>query len=211
MAPRARRAFPSVAERPGGIRTARRGVWPWCGATLLAVLAILMAGDAGADPQASAGLTVGGGVENVVGPPGSTGGAFYLGGRGSILFLRNRGADMALGPYLDVATASFHNVDLGGGLEWLLPVRDDLPIVLSAGAFWREGEGRSFSPGMEGTVFFGSRSYNFHSWYGLAAGLFAQTRWVPSSPSTLDLVFGLQIDAEILALPSILIIEVLRH
>ena len=62
---------------------------------------------------------------------------FHPGARGSILFLRNRGTDMDIGPYLDVATASFHNVDLGGGAEWLIPVRDDLPLVLSAGAFWR--------------------------------------------------------------------------
>jgi hypothetical protein len=179
-------------------------------AVLVGCLAVSTAKDVLADPQASAGLTLGGAVDDVVGPAGVQG-AFHLGARGSVLFLRNRGADMAIGPYLDVATASFHNVDLGGGAEWLIPVRDDLPLVVSAGAFWREGDGRSFKPGMEGTMFWGSRSYNFHSWYGLAAGIFAQTRWIPSSPATLDLVFGLQIDAEILALPSILIFEALRH
>jgi len=166
--------------------------------------------DAKADPQASAGLTIGGVVQDVVGPSPASG-ALHLGGRASVLLLRNRGADMAVGPYLDAATASFHDVDLGGGAEWLLPVRDDLPLVLSAGAFWRNGEGRSWSPGMEGTVFFGSRSYNFHSWYGLAAGLFAQTRWLPSSPSTLDLVFGVQIDVELLVLPALLIYEAIAH
>jgi hypothetical protein len=163
-----------------------------------------------ADPQASVGLTIGGAVEDVVGPTPASG-AFHLGGRGSILFLRNRGADMAIGPYVDVATASFHNVDLGGGAEWLLPVRDDLPLVLSAGAFWRNGDGRSWTPGMEGTIFFGSRSYNFHSWYGMAAGLFAQSRWIPSSPSTVDLVFGVQIDGELLALPVLFVWEAIRH
>jgi hypothetical protein len=179
------------------------------GAVLLGCLAVSTAKDALADPQASVGLTLGGAVDDVVGP--GTEGAFHLGARGSVLFLRNRGTDMAIGPYLDVATASFHNVDLGGGAEWLIPVRDDLPLVLSAGAFWREGDGRSFTPGMESTLFWGSRSFNFHSWYGLAAGIFAQTRWIPQSPATLDLVFGLQIDAEILALPSILLFEALRH
>jgi hypothetical protein len=179
-------------------------------AGVVAVVGLLWTRDAGADPQASLGLTIGGVVEDAVGPSPASG-AFHLGGRGSVLFLRNRGADMAIGPYLDVATASFHDVDFGGGAEWLLPVRDDLPIVLSAGAFWRNGEGRSWNPGMEGTVFFGSRSYNFHSWYGMAAGLFAQSRWIPSSPSTMDLVFGVQIDGEILALPALLIYEAFRH
>jgi hypothetical protein len=181
-------------------------------APIAVVVAIVLAStsEAAADPQASVGLTVGAAVENTVGPS-PTQGAFHLGGRGSILFLRNRGNQMAVGPYLDVATMNFHDVDLGGGAEWLIPVRDDLPVVLSAGAFWRDGNSRSWNPGMEGTVFFGSRSYNFHSWYGLAAGLFAQSRWVPASPSTLDLVFGLQIDGEILALPAIFLFEALKH
>jgi hypothetical protein len=164
--------------------------------------------EASSAPQASLGLTLGGAVENVT--PGPSGGAFHLGGRGDVLFLRNRGADMAVGPYVDVATAAFHDLDLGGGVEWLLPVRDDLPIVLSGGPFWRNGESHAWAPGVEGTFFFGSRSYNFHSWYGLAAGLFAQSRWIPQA-SSLDLVFGVQIDAEILALPPLLLWEALTH
>jgi hypothetical protein len=186
----------------------RRAEVAACGVAV--ALGVVSAPDATADPQASAGLTIGGVVEDVVGPS-HPGGALHLGGRASVLLLRNRGADMAVGPYLDAATASFRDVDLGGGAEWLVPVRDDLPLVLSAGAFWRNGEGRSWNPGMEGTVFFGSRSYNFHSWYGLAAGLFAQTRWIPSPPSTLDLVFGVQIDGELLVLPALLIYEAIAH
>src|SRR6185437_3814369 len=174
---------------------ARKAAWG-----LAAAIVAGLGRPAMADPQVSAGLTVGGAVENVVGPA-PPGGAFHLGGRGSILFLRNRGSDMAIGPYVDVATASFHDLDVGAGAEWLLPVRDDLPIVLSAGGFLRDGDARSWNPGLEGTVFFGSRSYNFHSWYGMAVGIFAQTRWVPASPATLDMVFGIQIDGELMALP----------
>jgi hypothetical protein len=179
-----------------------------CGVAV--VVGAIWAPDATAEPQASVGLTIGGVVQDVVGPSAASG-AFHLGGRASVLLLRDRGADMAVGPYVDVATASFHDLDLGGGAEWLVPVRDDTPLVLSAGAFSRHGEGRSWSPGMEGTVFFGSRSYNFHSWYGLAAGVFAQSRWIPSSPSTLDLVFGVQIDGELLVLPALLLYEAIRR
>ncbi len=170
---------------------------------------VLVSGSARADPQASAGLTVGGVVENAIGAGGMSG-AFHMGGRASALFLRDRGNEMAIGPYVDAATASFRNVDLGGGIEWLLPVRDDLPIVVSGGGFWRNGSERSWAPGVEGTVFFGSRSYNFHSWYGLAAGVFAQCRWLPSTPATVDLVMGVQIDAELLALPLLFLYEALR-
>lgn len=138
-------------------------------------------------------------------------GAVHWGGRADVLFLRSRGTDMAVGPYIDVATSSFHDVDAGGGVEWLLPVRDDLPFVLSAGAFARSGEGLSWAPGLEGTLFWGSRSYNFHSWYGMATGLFAQTRYLPGSPERADLVFGIQVDGELLLMPSILILSLIRH
>ncbi len=171
--------------------------------------ATLASAIAHADPQASVGLTAGGVVEDAAGPE-ATRGAVHLGGRASILFLRNRGNEMAIGPYVDAATAGFRNLDLGGGGEWLLPVRDDLPIVLSAGAFWRAAQDRSSTPGVESTAFFGSRSYNFHSWYGLAAGVFVQSRWLPAFPAALDLVFGVQIDGEILALPVLLLYESLR-
>ncbi|HEY8042262.1 MAG TPA: hypothetical protein VIF15_20810 [Polyangiaceae bacterium] len=185
--------------------------WFHVGAPLALLVATWSAGsEARADPQASLGVTVGGAVEDVSGPR-SPEGAFHLGGRGDVLFLRNRAHDMAVGPYVDVASAGFHDLDAGGGAEWLLPVTDDMPLVLSAGGFARNGEGRTWSPGMEGTVFFGSRSYNFHSWYGLAAGLFAQSRWLPASPATLDLVFGVQIDGQLLALPFLFVFEAIAH
>jgi hypothetical protein len=118
---------------------------------------------------------------------------------------------MALGPYVDAGTASFHEFDAGGGIEWLVPTRDELPFVLSAGGFARNGAGRSWAPGLEGTLFFGSRSYNFHSLYGLAVGVFAQSRWIPSSPASMDLVFGVQLDAELLVLPLVFAYEAVRH
>ncbi len=179
-------------------------VFTWLGA----FAPVLAAGDARSAPQASAGLTFGGVVEDFT--TGTPHGQAHLGGRGDVLFLRSRGTDMALGPYLDWATSSFHDIDLGGGFSWLLPVRDDLPFVLSAGGFLRDGEGHSWAPGVEATIFWGSRSYNFHSWYGMAAGLFAQTRYVPGPAEQADLVLGIQLDAEMLLMPSMLILQLLR-
>jgi hypothetical protein len=173
-----------------------------------AFAAVFAAGEARAAPQASAGLTFGGVVEDFT--SGTPHGQAHLGGRDDVLFLRSRGSDMALGPYLDWATSSFHDIDLGGGFSWLIPVRDDLPFVLSAGGFLRDGEGHSWAPGVEATIFWGSRSYNFHSWYGMAAGLFAQTRYVPGPAEQADLVLGIQVDAEMLLMPSMLILQLLR-
>jgi hypothetical protein len=134
-----------------------------------------------------------------------------VGGRADVLLLRAAERDMALGPYLDVATTEFHDVDVGGGVEWLVPLTEEVPVVASAGVFARNGQGRSWAPGAEGTLFVGSRSYNFHSWYGLAVGFFAQGRWVPVSPATFDLVAGVQIDAEILAMPFLLLYTAITH
>jgi hypothetical protein len=175
---------------------------PWLGCSLGVQVATY--GVARAEPQASAGVTAGAVVENVEGPSGP-GTSLHLGGRADVLFLRQRNGQMALGPYLDVATAGFRNSDVGGGLEWLVPLSADVPLVVSAGGLLRNGEGRSWAPGVEGTLFVGSRSYNFHSWYGLAAGLFVQTRWVPQAPQSADLVFGAQVDLELMALPVLLL------
>lgn len=153
-------------------------------------------------------MTFGGVIEDV--PSGPPHGQAHWGARGDVLFLRSRGNQMAVGPYLDAATSSFHDFDAGGGLEWLLPVRDDLPFVLSGGLFGRTGEGHGLAPGLEGTLFWGSRSYNFHSVYGIALGLFAQTRYVPSNPEQTDFVIGIQLDGEVMLMPSMLILQLLR-
>lgn len=166
------------------------------------------ASPARADPQTSVGLTLGGVVRD---ESSGTGGAFHMGVRGDLLLLRSSNRAMAVGPYVDVATASFHDADLGGGLGWLLPVTEDFPLLLSAGGFARDGDGRGWRPGVEGTLLVGPRSYNFHAWYGLAGGLFVQTRWVPQSPSTLDVVIGAQVDVELLALPFVFAWQSLVH
>jgi len=163
-----------------------------------------------ADPQASLGLTAGAALQDVAGP-GPVAPMFHVGGRADVLWLRSRPGQMALGPYADVATAWFTNVDTGAGLEWLLPVTTDFPAILSAGAFARNGAGRSWAPGVEGTLFLGARSFNFHSWYGMSTGLFVQGRWVPEPTATLDVVLGIQLDAELLVLPWLLLNAALQH
>jgi hypothetical protein len=162
-----------------------------------------------AEPQASVGLTGGATLRD----PTATdrGLSLHLGGRADVLFLRDHNGQMALGPYVDGATAGFQDVDLGGGLEWLLPLTTDVPLVVSGGGLVRNGDGRSWAPGLEGTAFVGSRSFNFHSWYGLTAGLFAQVRWVPESPSAVDLILGVQLDLEVLALPALFLWDAASH
>jgi hypothetical protein len=152
---------------------------------------------------------LGGAVRDAVGPAGASG-AFYLGGRGDLLLLASGPGQMAVGPYVELSTVGFHDVNAGGGAEWLLPFTADFPMVLSAGGFLRGFGVQPAAPGVEGSVFFGSRSYNFHSFYGLAAGLFAQTLWVPAW-SSVDAIVGARIDVEIFALPILLVYEAITH
>ncbi len=156
----------------------------------------------------SAGLTVGAAFDGVVGAGGTR---VHVGGRADVLLLRAHEHDMALGPYVDVATSGLHDADTGGGVEWLIPLTDDIPLVVSSGFFARSGAERNWAPGLESTLFCGSRSYNFHSWYGLAAGFFVQSRWLPESPATLDVVAGVQLDAELLAMPFLFAYEAVTH
>jgi len=170
---------------------------------------LLGARAASADPQASVGVTTGLALEDLAGPR-SVLPAFHLGLRGDLLLLRTSPRTMGIGPYVHVATEAFESGDFGGGLSWLIPATEDLPIVLSAGGFVRTGQGRTWAPGLQGDVFAGSRSYNFHSAYGMTIGFFAQTLAIPEPPATVDLVLGMRIDGEIIALPILFVVNGFR-
>lgn len=166
------------------------------------------AGAASADPQASAGLTIGGAVTHV---RDGASGAFTLGGRADVLFLRERGRDMAVGPYVEALTIGFETLEAGGGAEWLLPVRDELSFVVSAGLFERRAPNVGWQPGAAAGLFFGSRSYNFHSWYGLAAGVFVQGRYGLGDSRQADIVIGLQLDLALVVAPFLFVYEAITH
>jgi hypothetical protein len=135
--------------------------------------------------------------------------AYHLGGRFDILFLREGPRDMALGPYLDVATAAFDTFETGGGLSWLVPI-DATAFVFSAGAFARTSS-FGWEPGAAATIFWGSRSFNYHSAYNLTVGLFGQGRYGLGNGHQADAIAGVQIDLEYLALPFLLAYEAVRR
>jgi hypothetical protein len=173
------------------------------------IAALLASGSAQAAPQVNAGLTVGGGATDLRGDRAH--GFFHLGARADVLFLRTRNRDMAVGPYVDFATAAFETLELGGGAEWLIPLSEGLPLVISAGLLERRAPGYPFEPGAASTIFLGSRSYNFHSWYGLAAGFFVQGRYGFGDARQADILGGVQIDLTLFAYPFLLAYEALRH
>lgn len=177
------------------------------GAAALVVLAA-SARAAHASPQASVGVIPGVAVRDL---RDGASGAFALGMRGDVLFLRERGRDMAVGPYVESLTVAFDTIETGGGIEWLLPVRDELPFVVSAGLFERHAPNLGWQPGVATGVFFGSRSYNFHSWYGLATGLFVQGRYGLGDSRQADVIIGLQLDLALVVAPFIFAYEAISH
>jgi hypothetical protein len=161
-----------------------------------------------ARPQVTAGLTTGLALTDARVESGPRA-AYHLGGRLDLLFLRDTPRSMALGPYVEVMTAAFDTFESGGGIGWLIPT-GPTAFVVSAGAFARTSR-FGWEPGAAGTLFWGSRSYNFHSDYAVGVGLFAQGRYGLGDGKQGDAIFGVQLDLEYLALPFVFAYEALAH
>lgn len=165
--------------------------------------------DARATPQISGGLTTGAALTDMRANNGPRL-AYHLGGRFDVLLLRDRAGKMAFGPYVDVATAAFDTFESGGGLEWLLPV-GETALIVSGGAFARTSR-FGWEPGAAGTLFWGSRSFNYHSVYSLGVGLFLQGRYgLHGEGKQSDAILGVQIDLEYLALPFLFAYEAITR
>jgi len=177
---------------------------------LVGAAAVGFAAPAHADPQATVGLTLGlagAGIERRLWS--ST--AFHLGVHGDVLFGRNRNADFGIGPYGEVLTNGFDEIQLGGGVSGLVPILDTFPLVVSLGAYGRKAEGPfGFEPGLAGELFFGSRSYNFHADYVMTAGLVAQARYGLGPSKETSFVLAAQVDFAILTLPFVFLINAAR-
>lgn len=178
-------------------------------AALVAALlgAVLLHGTARAEPQASAGVTVGLagiGLDRQLWD--ST--VFHVGLRGDVLFGRAANADFGVGPYAEVLTHAFDEIQTGVGVSVLAPIHDTFPLVLSTGAYGRwSGDARGVEPGIAAAIFWGGRSYNFHSRYGMSTGLLAQGRFGLGGSKETAVVLAAQLDLALLALPFVYLFE----
>ena len=186
---------------------------------LVGALVAMHAAPARAEPQATVGLTqgvVGAGLSRSIWQ--ST--AFHLGIHGDVLFGRSSNADFGIGPYAEVLTNGFDEIQFGGGLSGLLPVLDTYPIVVSAGAYGRKASVDAYwllapasfglEAGLAGELFFGSRSYNFHAPYVMTAGLIAQMRYGLGPSRETSIVLGAQVYFAILSLPFVFLFNAAR-
>ena len=168
--------------------------------------AVLFVGTAMAEPQANVGVTAGMAGRGTQGDWWGHSG-FHLGARGDVLFGRSGNEDFGWGPFAEAMT-SFDDVSVGGGLSGLLPVHSYLPIVLCAGGYAWNGPGGGWEPGASGQLFWGSRSYNFHGSYVLAAGLSLQGRYGLGDSEERTIIIAAHLDGEVLSLPLVLLYQV---
>jgi hypothetical protein len=177
---------------------------------ILPALVLLAPQAAQADPQATAGLTIGAAGAGLNRTIWDTT-LFHMGLRGDVLFGRSKNSDFGFGPYAEVLTHAFDEIQLGGGVSVLLPVIDYLPIVVSAGAYGRRGDDDfGLEPGLTGQVFWGSRSFNYHANYVMTGGFIGQMRYGLGASRETSIVVGAQLDLVVLSLPAIFVINAFR-
>jgi hypothetical protein len=123
-----------------------------------------------------------------------------------VLFLRQGGRDVGLGPSLRLGTARFDDVRLNAGLSVLLPVIASFPLVLEAGPHLRNFH----QPGIFASAFFGLRSFNHYGHYEMASGLTVTAEKSFSSGTPSALWITARIDGSWLALPFVFVYNGLK-
>jgi hypothetical protein len=125
---------------------------------------------------------------------------------GDVLFLRESGKNVGLGPSLRLGTARFDDLRLDAGVSLLLPVFQSFPLVLEAGPHLRNFH----QPGVFASAFFGLRSFNHYGHYDMAAGIsvIAERSFVTGTPSALWVTA--RIDGSWIALPFVFIYNGLK-
>jgi hypothetical protein len=189
-----------------------RSLRPWrLGLAVVLVLAVSsVARPARAEPQANVSLTFGGaGV-------GSEGqfwdhAEVHLGVRSDVLFGHESATDFGVGPYVELGTFAFDDLHFGGGASLLLPVAEDFPLVASFGPYGRWADDDfGLEGGLGGSLFWGTRSYNFHANYVMAGGLLVGFRESLGPSHESMLVIALQADLAFIGLPLVGLIDLMR-
>lgn len=125
---------------------------------------------------------------------------------GDVLFLRESGKNVGVGPSLRLGSASFDDLRLDAGVSLLLPVFQSFPLVLEAGPHLRNFH----QPGVFASAFFGLRSFNHYGSYDMAAGIsvIAERSFVTGTPSALWITA--RVDGSWIALPFVFLYNGLK-
>lgn len=165
-----------------------------------------VASDAHAEPQVNTGLIVGGAAAGVDGgffeQP-----EFVLGVKGDVMFLRDDPWDFGIGPYAELGTLAFDELQFGGGASVHLPIHETFPLVASVGPYARYGDDDfGLEPGVATALFWGSRSYNFHENYIMALGLSVGYRASFGESKESALLVTAHLDLALMGLPFVALV-----
>lgn len=133
---------------------------------------------------------------------------FHLGARGDLMFGRSGPNDWGVGPMLSLGTNGFKDFTVATGASVHVPIHELLPFVVSAGPYLRRES--VFEPGAFASLFWGTRSFNYHSRYVLAGGLLVEGRVGLGEPREHAIIVAVHADAQILALPVLFLINAFR-
>ncbi|MDB4929149.1 MAG: uncharacterized protein JWM10_1633 [Myxococcaceae bacterium] len=163
--------------------------------------ALLVAPAAAAYPQWTLGLTLGAGAR--LAPPADREVLVVAALRGEATFGPRTPYAWRAGLFGAVGTTDFVTLDLAAGAILHIPVSASLPLLLSAGAV-ADAAPTPGRLGVLGRLWWGSRSLNYHSSYGMAAGLWVEGRYRPGE-GTADVLAGVDLDLRVLTLPFVML------
>lgn len=192
----------SAKRRGGVVASALRFLGRFGGEAIL-VAAVFHSAPAYADPQGNVSIISGlcgeGTREDLWQ---ST--CWYNALHGDVLLGRDRNSDFGIGPYLEVGTAGFDDLRLGGGGSLQIPVHPYVPAVLSLGGYARRFDSQ-WGQGLAADLFIGSRSYNFHSAYVMTGGVSLGARYGVGDNKELTLIVAAQLDSSVIWLPAVIV------
>ncbi len=140
---------------------------------------------------------------------------FHLGARGDMMF-RNGSTTFGVGPYVELMTHDFGELQAGAGGSLLIPITELYPVVLSGGGYlrvpWQESPAGPLAdrrygvePGLAATIFVGTRSFNWHNSYEITVGLIGQARVGLGESHETSFVVAAQLDMAALWVPVVFV------
>ncbi len=171
-------------------------------AALVGLALVALPATGAAYTQWAAAVTLGGGGRLL--PEARREGLVSLGLRADVLFGPRDPFSVRAGPFAAAWADDFEALSVAAGATLLLPTSSTTPFVVSLGAMYTLTEQERLGLGVLGRVWWGSRSLNFHSSYGMSAGLWLETRYTPDA-GAVDVIAGIDGDLAFISLPAVLL------
>lgn len=117
---------------------------------------------------------------------------FFSAARAEVLWLRQSGSDVGIGPMLEVGSHSLTNLRVHPGASLLIPA-GQAAVVVSGAPYLSLGTDRHL--GVSSRLFIGIRNFNRTGHYSAAAGLLAGMDLGLSGPAERAWIVAAQVDA----------------